>query len=59
MVLPGGNGNCLDQHIAKTPRSRQARPLMLDLLIERVSYEPMAIFTIVAAVLLIMLARTL
>jgi hypothetical protein len=31
---------------------------MLDLLIERVSYEPMAIFTIVAAVLLIMLART-
>jgi hypothetical protein len=32
--------------------------LMLDLLIERVSYEPMAIFTIVAAVLLVMLFRT-
>ena len=31
---------------------------MLDVLIERVSYEPMAIFMIVAVVLLIMLART-
>jgi hypothetical protein len=31
---------------------------MLDVLIERVSYEPMAIFAIVAVVLLIMLART-
>jgi hypothetical protein len=31
---------------------------MLDVLIERVSYEPMAIFVIVAVVLLIMLART-
>lgn len=31
---------------------------MLDVLIERVSYEPMAIFVIVAIVLLIMLART-
>jgi len=31
---------------------------MLDVLIERVSYEPMATFMIVAAVLLIMLART-
>jgi hypothetical protein len=32
---------------------------MLDLLIERVSYDPMAIFIAVAVVLLIMLARTL
>ena len=32
--------------------------LMLDALIERVSYDPMAIFTIVAAVLLVMLFRT-
>ena len=31
---------------------------MLDLLIERVSYDPMAVFTIVAAVLLLMLFRT-
>ena len=31
---------------------------MLDVLIERVSYDPMAIFMIVAVVLLIMLART-
>jgi hypothetical protein len=31
---------------------------MLDVLIERVSYEPMAIFMIVAVVLLFMLART-
>jgi hypothetical protein len=31
---------------------------MLDLLIERVSYDPMAIFTIVAALLLLMLFRT-
>ena len=31
---------------------------MLDLLIERVSYDPMAIFTIVAAVLVFMLFRT-
>jgi hypothetical protein len=31
---------------------------MLDLLIERVSYDPMAIFTVVAAVLLVMLFRT-
>lgn len=31
---------------------------MLDVLIERVSYEPMAIFVIVAVVLLVMLART-
>jgi len=31
---------------------------MLDALIERVSYDPMAIFTIVAAVLLVMLFRT-
>ena len=33
--------------------------LMLDALIETVSYEPLAIFMIVAIVLLIMLARTL
>jgi hypothetical protein len=32
--------------------------LMLDVLIETVSYEPLAIFMIVAVVLLIMLART-
>jgi len=32
---------------------------MLDVLIETVSYEPLAIFMIVAIVLLIMLARTL
>jgi hypothetical protein len=32
--------------------------LMLDVLIERVAYDPMAIFTIVAAVLLLMLFRT-
>ena len=31
---------------------------MLDALIERVSYEPMAIFMIVAVVLLLLLART-
>jgi hypothetical protein len=31
---------------------------MLDVLIESVSYEPMAIFMIVAVVLLIMLVRT-
>jgi hypothetical protein len=31
---------------------------MLDVLIERLSYEPMAIFMIVAVVLLVMLART-
>jgi len=31
---------------------------MLDVLIERVAYDPMAIFTIVAAVLLLMLFRT-
>jgi hypothetical protein len=31
---------------------------MLDVLLERVSYEPMAIFVIVAVVLLVMLART-
>lgn len=31
---------------------------MLDALIERVSYEPLAIFTIVAIVLLVMLVRT-
>ena len=56
--FPNGNGNCLCRGIADTPRSRQERPLMLDVLIERVSYEPMAIFVIVAVVLLIMLART-
>ena len=33
--------------------------LMLDVLIERVSYDPMAIFIVVAVVLLVMLARTL
>jgi hypothetical protein len=54
----GGNGNCLISNSQIQPRSRQARPLMLDVLIERVSYEPMAIFIIVAVVLLIMLART-
>jgi len=32
---------------------------MLDALIETVSYEPLAIFMIVAIVLVIMLARTL
>ena len=31
---------------------------MLDVLIERLSYEPMAIFMVVAVVLLVMLART-
>ena len=31
---------------------------MLDVLIERVSYDPMAIFMIVAVVLLILLTRT-
>ena len=39
-------------------QARNAR-LMLDVLIETVSYEPLAIFMIVAVVLLIMLARTL
>ena len=43
----------------RTYRSRQYAHLMLDVLIERVSYDPMAIFIAVAIVLLIMLARTL
>jgi hypothetical protein len=32
---------------------------MLDLVIERVSYDPLAVFVIVAVVLLIMLTRTM
>ena len=40
-------------------RSRLARPLMFDLILERVSYDPMAIFVAVAIVLLVLLARTL
>jgi len=51
-----GNAYCVCQDIkeqAGTPIS------MLDVLIERVSYDPMAIFIAVAIVLLVMLARTL
>src|SRR5688572_32925235 len=54
-----GNGYCLSQGKVRTYRSRQYAHLMLDLLIERVSYDPMAVFIAVAVVLLIMLARTL
>ena len=51
-----GNAYCLCQDI----KEQAVRPIsMLDVLIERVSYDPMAIFIAVAIVLLIMLARTL
>jgi len=51
-----GNDYCLCQGIKEQATHAH---LMLDVLIERVSYDPMAIFMIVAVVLLIMLARTL
>jgi hypothetical protein len=51
-----GNGNCL---LLYTKEQAGNARLMLDVLIETVSYEPLAIFMIVAIVLLIMLARTL
>ena len=51
-----GNGNCL---LLYTKEQAGHARLMLDALIETVSYEPLAIFMIVAIVLVIMLARTL
>ena len=50
-----GNGNCLLEYTKE--QAGNAR-LMLDTLIETVSYEPLAIFMVVAIVLVIMLART-
>ena len=50
-----GNGNCLLQYTKE--QASNAR-LMFDALIETVAYEPLAIFMIVAIVLLIMLTRT-
>jgi hypothetical protein len=52
-----GNGNCLLLQYTKE-QAGNAR-LMLDVLIETVSHDPLTIFIVVAIVLLIMLARTL
>jgi hypothetical protein len=49
-----GNGNCLLQYIEEPWNIR----LMLDALIETVAYDPLAIFLIVAMVLVVMLVRT-